>query len=153
MKLRVVGDCFSEDTLNSDRRALEELGIFTHISLSYTGPIQSRQISLALQSAPIRVGDVLIKKFGLPVEEASLQTLDLPLKAGPVYERANAEESLKKLQSYFQSQETQVEVSEFDELTTDHLLEVCFEVLSFPKDRIIINGHAVSPLVATPTNK
>ncbi len=144
-KLNNVGACFSDEALNSDRRALEQLGIFSDVLLSYTGPVGFRQISLGLRSKPISVSAVSIREFGKSTDATSGQPPDLPLKAGAVYERANANASVKILELFFHAPDVQVAVSERDELTPDHVLVVYFEILFSPTDRLVINGHTVWP--------
>jgi outer membrane protein assembly factor BamA len=140
VKLRNIGSCFSEDTLNADRRALIDSELFTDVTVSAEGPPASRSISLKLRGKPIKVVKVEASRFGLHGGETFDRVAELPLKAGDVYQREKGELSIKMLQGEFKAPGEELVVSERDELTQEHLLIVHFDVLSFPKDQLSING-------------
>jgi outer membrane protein assembly factor BamA len=143
VKLQNIGSCFSEDILNADRQALIDSGLFTNVTVSAEGSPGSRLISLKLRGKRITVAKVEVSRFGLHMGETFEKTAELPLKAGDVYQREKAELSINMLQEAFNAPDAEMVVSEREQLRDDHLLVVHFEVLSYPKDQLSINGHPV----------
>jgi hypothetical protein len=149
VSLRSSGVCFSSDAIPSDKSALEESGLFESVTLTSSGDPHRPQITLKLRTKRLTIGKIQLRFFGLSEEEGSRGTPPIPLRLGDVYVRAAAAKCEDILKKTFPAPEKIVDISEREEVTSDHLLNVYFDVFRYPRDQLIINGRQIMPAVET----
>jgi outer membrane protein assembly factor BamA len=135
--------CYSREAAQHDQSVLDSLGVLESSTVEYAGESGSRTISYKLKGKPTTLADVSIHTYGSADSCLEAARQSLKLKAGETYLRQNADQSLADIEKACSGQGIWTEVTEADRLTDDGRLQVVFNVLTFPLQRVLLDGVPV----------
>jgi len=134
--------CYTKDAAQHDQAAIDSLGILHASKIDYKKQGHGQSVSYKLVGKPITIADVSFKIFGDANTCSESSWKQLQLKTGEIYIRENADQSAKNLERACSREGFWTEIKEVDMVTNDGKLHVTFNVISFPLQKVIVDGIA-----------